>query len=99
MSCLVPALLTRRRIATGRVAALPPGRRWPRHALVRALVVAVPIAALAGLAGIAVLPLTGPAWSSTAVATLKPLYGALLGAMIARMAVTLAMKDSPDQRP
>lgn len=93
MSCLVPTLLTRRRIAAGQVAVLPPGRRWPRHALVRALGIAVPIAALAGLAGMAVLPLTGPAWSLTAVATLKPLYGALLGATIARLAVTLALKD------
>ncbi|MEG3177683.1 hypothetical protein U1872_15700 [Sphingomonas sp. RB3P16] len=94
MSCLVPTVLTRRRLASGRVAALPPGRRWPRHALVRALVVAVPVAAMAGLAGMAVLPLTGSAWSLAAVAALKPLYGALLGGMIARLAIMLALRES-----
>ncbi|MET3761699.1 hypothetical protein [Sphingomonas sp. UYEF23] len=98
MSCLVPTVLTRRRLAAGRVTALSAGRRWPRHALVRALLVAVPIAALAGLAGVAVLPLTGPSWSFGAVAALKPLYGALLGAIIARLAVLLALGDAPGQR-
>lgn len=98
MSCLVPTVLTRRRLAAGRVTALSPGHRWPRHALVRALLVAVPIAALAGLVGAAVLPLTGPSWPFGAVAALKPLYGALLGAIIARLAVLLALGDTPGQR-
>lgn len=98
MSCLVPTVLTRRRIAAGQVAPLLSERRWPRHALVRALVVAVPIAAMAGLAGMAVLPLTGSAWSFATVAAVKLLYGALLGGMIARLAVTLALKDLPDLR-
>ncbi|GHH22091.1 hypothetical protein GCM10008023_31760 [Sphingomonas glacialis] len=98
MSCLVPTLLTRRRLAAGRVTALSRGRRWPRHALVRALLVAVPIAALAGLVGAAVLPLTGSSWPLGAVAVLKPLYGALLGAIIARLAVLLALGDAPGRR-
>lgn len=98
MSCLVPTVLTRRRLAAGRVTALSAGRRWPRHALVRALLVAVPIAALAGLVGAAVLPLTGSSWSFGAVAALKPLYGALLGAIIARLAVLLALGDALAQR-
>lgn len=98
MSCLVPTVLTRRRLAAGRVTALSPGHRWPRHGLVRALLVAVPIAALAGLVGAAVLPLTGPSWSFGAVAALKPLYGALLGAIIARLAVLLALGDAPGRR-
>lgn len=93
MSSLVPTLLTRRRVRTGAVAPLP-GTSWlPRHALVRALVIAVTVAVLGVAAHALLLPL-GPAhWRFAAVLAYKPLYGALLGAAVARMATIAALKD------
>lgn len=93
MSSLVPTWLTRRRVRGGAVASLP-GTSWlPRHALVRALAIAVTVAVLGAAAHALLLPL-GPAhWQFAAVLAYKPLYGALLGAAVARMATVAALKD------
>lgn len=99
MSCLVPTILTRQRLGAGRVTSLPPGRKWPHHAVVRALLIAVPSAMTAGLVALIVLPLTGSPWSLAVIGVLKPIYGALIGGVIAWLAVTVALKDTPDQWP
>ncbi|MBJ6121995.1 hypothetical protein [Sphingomonas mollis] len=96
MSSLVPTWLTRRRRTAGAIAPLSAGRSWPRPALVRSLCIAVPVAVVAVLAHAILLPLTGERWSFVAVLSFKAIYGALLGAVVARVAVTAALADPVD---
>ncbi|WP_076070014.1 hypothetical protein [Sphingomonas montana] len=93
MATLVPTLLTRRRVAVGAVAPLPPRDRRPRHVMVRSLMVALPIAVVATAAHVVILPLVGGAVPFATALGCKALYGALLGAVVARWAVTAALTD------
>ena len=95
MSCLVPTLLTRRRIAAGKVATLPRGPRLPRHPVLRALFVALVVAFAAGIAHAVIAPLFGPSWRFGTVLVFKPVYGALLGAGVAAGAIRAVLGDYP----
>ena len=93
MSCFVPTLLTRRRIAAGRVARLPQGPLLPRHPLLRAALVALVVAVAAGVVHAVVAPLFGANWRFGTVLVFKPTYGALLGAAVAAGAIRTALGD------
>lgn len=94
MSTMVPTLLTRRRVAAGKIGPLPSGPRLPRHGLMRALAVGMAVAAVAGLAHLLVLPLTAAHWTFVNALGFKIVYGALLGAAVAAVAVRAALADT-----
>ena len=93
MSMLVPTLLTRRRLAAGRIAPLPGRSRRPRNVLIRSVLVALVAAAIAWIVHATLLPLTGPLWPFLPALLFKATYGAMLGAAIARYAVIAALMD------
>lgn len=93
MSMLVPTLLTRRRLAAGRVAALPGRARWPHNLIIRSVLVAAVAAAVAWVLHATLMPSTGPTWRLPPALLFKATYGAILGAVIARFAVVSALSD------
>ncbi len=93
MSILVPTLLTRRRVAAGRIAALPGASHRPHNVLLRSMLAAILAAAIAWILHAASMPLTGDYWSFAAALSFKTAYGAILGATVARFAVGMALKD------
>jgi hypothetical protein len=93
MSMLVPSLLTRRRLKTGRIAPLPEPSRWPRTVLVRSVLVATVAAAIAWVLHALLMPLVGPLWPFLPALLFKAVYGAILGAAISGYAVTAALRE------
>lgn len=93
MSCVVPTILTHRRVASRAVMPLPSGLSLPRTLLVRAILVAVLSSVLAVVAQAIVLPRFGASWSFAQLIAFKCVYGALLGAAIAAVAVRAALAD------
>lgn len=93
MSALVPTLLTRRRVRAGAIVPRT-ARRWrPRHAVARAILLAIAVTLVAGAAHAVLLPLGPSRWPFVAVLAYKPLYGATLGAAVAWCAVMAALAD------
>lgn len=91
MAWLVPSLLTGRRLRAGAIAPLP-GRAPRGHVAVVSLLAAVVVAAVAGAVHWAVLPvLLPPAVPFGAVLAGKAVYGALLGAVVTRVALARAL--------
>ena len=92
MSVLMPGLATERKLRAGHVARLSDFTRLPRHAGLRALVLAVP-AALGGGAAMAVLlglaGLDGIAWAPAL--GFKIAYGGLLGGIVTPIGVRAAL--------
>ena len=64
MSCLVPTLLTRRRMAAGTVAPMPARWGFPRGLVARALLIAVPVAIVATALQLVLLPALAPSGTS-----------------------------------
>ena len=93
MSILVPTLLTRRRLAAGRIAPLAGTPRWPHNALLRGMLTATGAAAIAWIIHAALLPLTGANWSLQTALAFKTSYGAILGATVARLSTGAALTD------
>lgn len=93
MSCIVPTVLTRRRLALGAVAPLAGRSRLPRSVSLRAMLVAVIVAIVAGAVQAALLPITGDRWSFATILSFKLIYGAVLGACVAGYAVRAALGD------
>lgn len=93
MSVLVPTLLTRRRLAAGRIAPLTGTPRWPRNVLLRGMLAATVAAAIAWILHAALMPLTGANWAFQTALSFKTAYGAILGATVARFAITAALTD------
>ena len=93
MSILVPTLLTRRRLAAGRIERLAGTPRWPRNVLLRSMLAATVAAAIAWILHAALMPLTGADWSFQTALSFKTAYGAILGATVARFAVGAALTD------
>lgn len=97
MSMLVPGLLTRQRIRTGRIAPLPtPPRALPRRLLLRSALVAVASAALA--AGV-VLGLDKvvavPNLSLSSLMAVKLFYGAVAAAVVTPFGLRAALSEVP----
>jgi hypothetical protein len=93
MSCLVPTLVARRRIARGIVTPRTAAAVRPRHAVLRAIVVAVPVALTAWGVQSIVLPVFGREWSFAAVSVFKCFWGGALGACIAAGATWWTLSD------
>lgn len=93
MSCLVPTLLTRRRVAAGAVAPMPRVFDVSRRLAVRAFVLAATTAILAVAVQAVLLPRFGQVWSFRCVLAFKCVYGAFVGAGIAALSIRLALGD------
>lgn len=93
MSMLVPTLLTRRRLAAGRIAPLVGVPRWPHNVLLRSILAATVAAAVAWILHAALMPLTAVSWSFQTALWFKTAYGAILGATVARFAIAAALTD------
>lgn len=92
MATLVPTLLTRKRLRAGTIASLSAsGGKRPHSALLRALIVALGVTAVAGSLHYLLLPLAPADWSFAAVLGYKSFYGAVLGAGIGHLAVRSAL--------
>lgn len=91
MATLVPTLLTRRRMAAGGVLPLPGAPVRPHYAVLRALAAGI----LAGAAGTGLFALLGrhAIVPLAAFVAAKPLYGALLAAIITPLALHAALRD------
>lgn len=87
MSCLIPTLLARRRVAAGTVAPLAPAFRLPRRIATRVVVVALSTAAVALVAQSALLSPFGLWWPFANVLAFKCIYGAVLGAAVAALSI------------
>lgn len=95
MGSAVPTLITRRRLRAGAVAPLPPsGLTYPANVVARSVLIALVVAALAGVAQWLLLPrLLPPTVPFGAVVAGKAIYGGLLGAGVALLAVRAALGD------
>lgn len=96
MTMLVPTLITRKRVKSGAAPAADGSVRLPRNALVRSLVIALAalvIGFTANAAGFLLLAPDGLPYPAALAA--KAAYGAALGAIIASIAVTAALRDRP----
>ncbi len=93
MSSLVPTLLTRRRVRRGAVAPIARTSRWPRSVAIRIAAITIGATLLAGGLHAALLPLTPQVWPLATVFSAKVAYGAVLGAIVARIAVVVALRD------
>jgi hypothetical protein len=95
MTTIVPTLLTRRRLRTGRLAPLPGGSILPSSLSARAVLVAVAAPVLGTAVNALVLPAAGiAAWTFGAVLALKIAYGALLAAACAPFLLRRALADA-----
>ena len=94
MSSLLPTLLTRRRLGHGSIRARPARMHLPRNAVARALGTAGMAALLGGSLHALGLSFGPSAWPFESVAILKTVYGALLGAIVARFAAIAALSDT-----
>ncbi|MDO6414143.1 hypothetical protein Q4F19_07100 [Sphingomonas sp. BIUV-7] len=93
MSTFVPTLLTRRRVRSGAIPVRKARSRLPTHAMLRALLVACCAAGI-GVLLTAIALLAGPdEWPFVTVATVKTVYGALLGGSVAALATCAALAD------
>lgn len=93
MSSLIPTLLARRRVAAGAVRPSGGTHRWPRNMVVRSGMIAIAAGLLSGVLHWMVLPAGGDAWRFGAVLAMKIVYGGVLGAVVARIAVLAALAD------
>lgn len=95
MSCLVPTLLTRRRMAAGAVGAMPRWCRLPRALAPRAAAIAAAAALLAVVAHAILLPRFGTSWRFSTVCAFKCVYGAALGMGVAAISIRIALGEQP----
>lgn len=93
MSMLVPTLLTRKRVACGRIAPLPGPSRWPSNVLIRSMLIAVVAVTIALVLHRTFMPLAGSSWPFSPTVIFKATYGAILGAAISGYAVVKALAD------
>ena len=97
MSVLMPGLATERKLRAGQVAPFAHGTRLPRHAGLRALVLAVPTALAGGALMAALLSLAGVDGIAWAPALgFKIAYGGLLGSIVTPIGLrgALARRDT-----
>ncbi len=99
MSCVVPTLLARRRVASGTVTLMTPAYGLPRRLAVRAVVLATAVAGLAVVIQAIVLPWSGDSWSFQYLLAFKCVYGALLGSGIAAFSIRFALGEATSGRP
>lgn len=95
MTTIAATLLTRMRVRRGEIAAAPGGSsRLPANVLLRAIMLGVIATVVFGGIGTALLAVT---WSGAPsfgwVFTLKILYGALVAAVMSRIALRAALRD------
>lgn len=93
MASLVPTLLTRGRVRRGVVDRRVGTSRLPRHVALRAFVVALTVAVIAGAVHLALLSAGPPTYPFGPVLIAKTLYGAALGWLVAAWATRAALAD------
>ena len=96
MASLVPTLLTRARVRRGtQMAWHGVSVRLPRNVALRAVLVAMAVTVVGGIATCACL-FAGPSdYASQTVLVAKTVYGILLGGGVAAFATRLALSDQP----
>jgi hypothetical protein len=91
MGTLVPSLLTRRRVAAGRIAGLEGRAHVALNPFLRAILTAI----VAAIAGTALLALMRPEISLTLpmFVTAKAIYGAVLAAIVTPVALNAVLRS------